>query len=124
MRRCRGLGPARADSLPLYRQTDRRKLRAKGAEYAGGQHGFARDVEHTLVAQDAESLTFELRDNEETRAFWPYAFVLRSTFRLTGRTVRHTLTVRNPSDTEELRFGIGYHPAFTVPFDDAHTTTD
>ena len=100
------------------------KLRAKGAEYAGGQHGFARDVEHTLVAQDAESLTFELRDNEETRAFWPYAFVLRSTFRLTGRTVRHTLTVRNPSDTEELRFGIGYHPAFTVPFDDAHTTTD
>ena len=50
--------------------------------------------------------------------------MLRSTFRLTGRTVRHTLTVRNPSDTEELRFGIGYHPAFTVPFDDAHTTTD
>ena len=31
--------------------------------------------------------------------------------------------MRNPG-TEELRFGIGYHPAFNIPFDAAHTTTD
>ena len=44
-------------------------------------------------------------------------------FRLDGKTVHHTLTVRNPG-TEELRFGIGYHPAFNIPFDAQHTTTD
>ncbi len=36
--------------------------------------------------------------------------MLTSTFRLDGKTLHHTLTVRNPG-AEELRFGIGYHPA-------------
>ena len=61
------------------------KMIAKGVEYAGGQHGFARDVEHTMT--------------------------------------HHTLTVENPVE-EELRFGIGYHPAFAFPFDDRHVTED
>lgn len=99
------------------------KLIAKGAEYAGGQHGFARDVEHALVQQTADTLTLELRANESTRRYWPYDFVLRSVFRLEGRTVHHTLAVENPSE-EKLMFGIGYHPAFVVPFDDKHTTAD
>ncbi len=36
-------------------------------------------------------------------------------------------TTPSPSRTPaagELRFGIGYHPAFNIPFDDQHTTTD
>ena len=33
------------------------KMIAKGKEYAGGQHGFARDVEHTLVGKTETSLT-------------------------------------------------------------------
>ena len=37
--------------------------------------------------------------------------------------MHHTLQVTNPG-TEELRFGIGFHPAFNVPFDEKHTTTD
>lgn len=99
------------------------RLEAKGRTYAGGQHGFARDVEHAFVRQEADTLVLELRANEETLAKWPYAFVLRSTFRLEGKTVHHTLCVENPAE-EELRFGIGYHPAFNVPFDGAHTITD
>ena len=99
------------------------KMLAKGVEYAGGQHGFARDVEHTLVNQTADSLVFELVSDAQTLQKWPYAFVLRSTFTLSGKTVCHTLTVENPVE-EQLRFGIGYHPAFAIPFDDQHTTTD
>ena len=82
------------------------KLIAKGKEYAGGQHGFARDVEHALAAQTTDTLTLELRANEDTRARWPYDFVLRSVFRLEGRTVHHTLEVENPGE-EKLMFGIG-----------------
>ena len=37
----------------------------------------------------------------------------------------HTLTVENPADAAEpLPFGIGYHPAFNVPFDEQHTLAD
>ena len=99
------------------------KMIAKGKEYAGGQHGFARDVEHTLVGKTETSLTLVLQANEETRTKWPYEFELRSTFELVEKTVRHTLAVYNPSEPE-LRFGIGYHPAFAIPFDDAHTPAD
>lgn len=58
------------------------KMIAKGKEYAGGQHGFARDVEHTLVGKTETSLTLVLQANEETRTKWPYEFELRSTFEL------------------------------------------
>ena len=66
-----------------------------GKIYAGGQHGFARDMEHTLLNQTARELTFELRSSDETRAVWPYDFALRTTFSLEGRRVRHAVSVRN-----------------------------
>ena len=34
-----------------------------------------------------------------------------------------TLAVKNTGE-KELRFGIGYHPGFALPFDGAHTTRD
>lgn len=95
-----------------------------GKTYKGGQHGFARDVEHTLLEAEGDTIRLELRPDEAMKAEkFPFDFVLTSTFRLDGKTLHHTLTVSNPG-AEELRFGIGYHPAFAVPFDDAHKTTD
>ena len=95
-----------------------------GKTYKGGQHGFARDMEHTLLKAEGDTIQLELRSDDAIKAErFPFDFVLTSTFRLDGKTVHHTLTVRNPG-TEELRFGIGYHPAFNIPFDAQHTTTD
>ena len=42
------------------------KMIAKGVEYAGGQHGFARDVEHAMTRHTADTLEFELHANPET----------------------------------------------------------
>ena len=109
--------------FPYTGQLTDGKLIAKGKEYKGGQHGFARDMEHTLVEQSAERLVFELRSDEKTREKCPYEFVLRSVFTLEGNTVHHTLEVENPGE-EILRFGIGYHPAFACPFDGEHDTED
>ena len=97
---------------------------AKGKTWKGGQHGFARDLEHTLLRAEGDTIQLELRADDAIKAErFPYDFVLTSTFRLEGKTVHHTLQVTNPG-TEELRFGIGFHPAFNVPFDAKHTTTD
>lgn len=86
-------------------------------------HGFNRNIEHKLVKQDGNSVVLELTDNEETRALWPYAFRLVSTFTLEGDTLHHTLTVEN-TDEEAISFSIGYHPAFALPFDENHTADD
>ena len=97
---------------------------AKGKTWKGGQHGFARDLEHTLLRAEGDTIQLELRADDAIKAErFPYDFVLTSTFRLEGKTVHHTLQVTNPG-TEELRFGIGFHPAFNIPFDEKHTTTD
>ena len=99
------------------------KISAKGSVYESGQHGFARTMEHELVTVTEDSIVMELRSTPETLARFPYEFNLISTFTLEGDTLHHTLTVEN-WDEEELPFGIGYHPAFTVPFDDKHVATD
>ena len=98
-------------------------LHAKGKDYASGQHGFARLMEHDLVKQTATTLVMELRSNPETLANFPYEFRLISTFTLEGDALHHTLTVVN-RDSDVLPFGIGYHPAFAIPFDSEHTATD
>lgn len=99
------------------------KIFAKGAEYESGQHGFARLMEHSLVAESPDRIILELRDSAETRKHFPYAFRLLSTFTLDGAAVIHTLTVEN-RDEEAMPYGIGFHPAFAIPFDGSHTATD
>ena len=99
------------------------KIEAKGSIYESGQHGFARLMEHEFVDQTADPIVLELCSCPETLAKFPYEFRLVSTFTLEGDTVHHTLTVEN-LDSDVLPFGIGYHPAFTVPFDDQHVATD
>ena len=69
-----------------------------GKTYKGGQHGFARDMEHTLLKAEGDTIQLELRSDDAIKAErFPFDFVLTSTFRLDGKTVHHTLTVRNPA---------------------------
>lgn len=98
-------------------------IHAKGKDYPSGQHGFARLMEHDFVEQSKDTVVLELCSSPETLEKFPYEFRLVSTFTLEGDTLHHSLTVEN-LDEEVLPFGIGYHPAFTIPFDDKHTTAD
>lgn len=95
----------------------------KGKEYPAKSHGFARDLEHKFVRQTEDTVVLELTQCPETLERWPFRFRLESTFRLEGRTLHHTLKVYNDDDAE-MSFGIGFHPAFRIPFDDAHTYED
>ena len=99
------------------------KIEAKGGVYEATQHGFARLMEHEFVEQTDDTIVLDLCANEETLTKFPYDFRLVSTFRLDGCTLHHSLTVEN-LDEEKLPFGIGYHPAFAVPFDSDHVATD
>lgn len=99
------------------------KIEAKGNIYPAQQHGFARLMEHEFVDQTEDTIVLELCANEQTMEVFPYEFRLVSTFTLENDTLHHTLTVEN-LDEDVLPFGIGYHPAFTIPFDPQHKATD
>ena len=100
------------------------KFEAKGKVYQfPSQHGFARTATHRFVRQNDTQIVLELTESEETLAIWPWRFRLVSTFTLEKDTLHHTLTVEN-RDNEPISFGIGYHPAFAIPFDSQHTIED
>ena len=42
-----------------------------------GQHGFARDMEFAVDVQTATEAWFSLRSNEETKAKYPFEFILK-----------------------------------------------
>ena len=98
-------------------------IEAKGGRYESGQHGFARLMEHEAVDKTQDTIVLELCSNEETLKKFPYEFRLQSAFTIEGDTVHHTLSVEN-LDEEKLPFGIGFHPAFALPFDEGHTAGD
>ncbi len=98
-------------------------IEAKGKSFHSPPHGFARLMDHELVDRSQGTLVLELVSSEETLEKFPYEFRLTSTFTLEGDTLHHTLTVEN-LDEEKLPFGIGFHPAFAIPFDNDHSFRD
>lgn len=88
--------------------------RHQGTEYTLTQHGFARDMNFDKLSETADEVWFVLRDSEESRAKYPFAFELKIGYRLHGHTVDVMWEVTNPSQ-ETLHFQIGAHPAFFYP---------
>lgn len=99
------------------------KIEVDGQTCDSVQHGFARLMEHELVEHTENAIVLELCANEDTLAKFPYEFRLVSTFTLENDTLHHILTVEN-LDEKKMPFGIGFHPAFAIPFDEKHTAAD
>ena len=85
-----------------------------GQEYHLPRHGFARDTEFTVISQTKEKVTLALHESEETLKVYPYRFNLAVTYRLEGNKVHVIWHVEN-TDSREIHFQIGGHPAFNMP---------
>ncbi len=86
----------------------------EGKHYPMGQHGFARDMEHTFVSKTEEEIWFELLSNEDTLEKYPFAFKLMIGYQLKDNAVKVLWRVENPAE-ETMYFSIGAHPAFNCP---------
>ena len=90
------------------------KYRTEGKEYTMERHGFARDMEFSVLDCCEDSVTFELHSDDNTLKVYPYDFDLYITYILEGNNVEVEWNVFNPGKKEML-FQIGGHPAFNVP---------
>ncbi len=91
------------------------KYRIGGREYAmKTQHGFARDMDFTCVAEASDSVTHCLSATDWTREHYPYEFRLTVTHRLDGRQLFIEWSVENQG-AEQMYFSIGGHPGFLMP---------
>lgn len=87
------------------------EFRSHGATYKLGQHGFARDMDFTLLSESENEVWYVLRSSDETKQKYPYEFELRIGYRLRGNEVDVLWEVENTGE-EEMAFQIGAHPAF------------
>lgn len=106
--------------FPFVGSLKDKQYEAKGKLYPMGQHGFARDMEHTLVSKSEDTIWFRLDSNSETIEKYPYEFVLKIGYQLLGNSVKVLWEVENPN-TEVLPFSIGAHPAFICPVEEAES---
>ena len=92
-------------------------VRVAGQAYPMAQHGFARDLPFTVVAQAADLVRLRLADSDATRAHYPFPFRLDIEARVRPGSLDLDVTVANPG-TEPLPYALGFHPAFPWPFAD------
>ena len=100
--------------FPFVGSLKDKKYTVDGNDYPMGQHGFARDMEFSVVSETNDEAWFELRSNDDTLAKFPFEFVLKIGYKLDGNDIKVTWHVENPGD-KELLFSIGGHPAFMCP---------
>lgn len=100
--------------FPIVGSVWEKRYRVAGKEYEMGQHGFARDMDFTLVSQTEDEVRYRLESTPETLAKYPYPFVLEIAYKLHGNKLDVIWDVTNPSSAH-LYFQIGAHPAFNYP---------
>lgn len=98
--------------FPFVGALNNKKYTYDGVEYTNiSQHGFARDNDFELESQQPSEIWFNFRANEETKKNYPFDFNLRLGYSLEGNKLHVMWTVVN-TDSKDIHFSIGAHPAF------------
>lgn len=109
------LWPRRSPILfPLVCSVENDSYYVDGKVYHLPRHGFARDTAFTLISQSETKVTYALHETEESLKVYPFRFNLAVTYRLGGNKVHVIWHVEN-TDTRDIHFQIGGHPAFLAP---------
>jgi galactose mutarotase-like enzyme len=88
--------------------------RVSGRQYALGLHGFARFETFAAETVRPDFVRLVLRDNERTRAVYPFAFELAVEYRLSSDALGMALEVVNPG-SDPAPYACGLHPGFRWP---------
>lgn len=93
------------------------KYSLDGKEYTLEKHGFARKMKWEFIEKKDNSLSFLLRETEDTLKKYPYTFELRVDFAIEENrlSVSHTITNTN---NNVMYASLGAHPAFNCKVGD------
>lgn len=81
------------------------------------QHGFARDMDFELAAQDKNSCVFRLKSSPETKNKFPFDFVFEISYELKHDTLITHYTIQNTGESL-LHSSVGAHPGFRCPLEE------
>lgn len=90
------------------------EARFMGQTYSMTQHGFLRDMEFQLIADEDRHMAFVARADEQSKTRFPYDFEVQIDYTLLRGTLTVRWTVRNRG-LMPMPFQIGAHPGFCYP---------
>jgi len=105
--------------FPIVGRLNGDVLRIQGVEYPMKQHGFARRMAFAVTGHEAGRATFRLTDTPDTRAAYPFPFVLEIGFAIEDAALTMRAAIINPGPTP-LPASFGWHPAFAWPLPYGH----
>ncbi len=91
------------------------KFIINGKEYPAMSHGFNRDMEHMLCGESNNTILFCLKNNDETKKYYPYDFIFFTKYVLENNRLVCTQEVCNESE-EDIYFNVGFHTGIICPF--------
>ena len=93
------------------------KYYLNGKDFTMPKHGFARKMPWELISKNETSMSFILKNTDETRKIYPYSFEVTVTYTLgdNGLVVSHD--IKNCND-DVMYFSLGAHPAFNCAMGD------
>ena len=91
--------------------------------YPMSQHGFARDSLFEVIEHASELVSLSLKSNKETKKVYPFDFELILSYALEENNLVVHYQIEN-TDTSDMYFSIGGHPAFNVPLEPELTFDD
>lgn len=92
------------------------KVRLGPQDFPMPKHGFARDSRFELVEREAGAVRLKLVENDETWTHYPFRFALEVIAGLDETGLSLDFEVTN-TDTSDMPYALGFHPAFRWPFD-------
>lgn len=102
--------------FPFVGRLKNQEYTYEGKKYPMMQHGFARDMEFSVIEEKVDEIWFEIKDDGETYKLYPFHFSLKIGYRLVENRIEVLWKVEN-IDTKTMYFNIGAHPGFFCPID-------
>ncbi len=101
--------------FPICGRVLNNQYRYEGKTYEMFCHGFAKLSEFAVESLTDTQVVLLLRDNEETRAQYPFAFEFRITYTLDGDRLVTKYDIYNPMEDTVLPASVGSHEAYATP---------
>lgn len=99
------------------------QVRIAGQIYPMKKHGFTRNAPFQVAKQGNDFVELVLEPTEESRAMYPFDFLLHVTYSLFEHGYTTTFLVENRSE-RVMPFCVGGHPAFICPMEENAAFTD
>ena len=97
----------------LFPYAGRCTVKVDGVKYPSQMHGVACSQEFEVVEKTDDSVTLVLRDNEETRAQYPFAFSFFVTYTVAANCLKVRYAVENTGE-RTLPFALGMHESYAL----------